>query len=273
MHNSGLMRNKLALLILGLFFCLFTGCAVNPITGEEELMLFPEEQDIAIGRQYAPEIEKQMGGRIPDPVLQNYVDSVGQNVARVSHKPYLEYSFVALNDKSVNAFALPGGAVFVTKGMLEKLDSEAQLAAILSHEVTHIVARDVSNAMSNQIGISLLLSAVTSEKTPQSILTIADLTQQIVGLKYSRKDEMEADLGGLHYMVKAGYNPHGMVETMQMLQNQNQIRPIEFLSSHPSPENRIAYLTQAIQTKYFNLAGLKIAKEDYYQSVLSQLNK
>jgi predicted Zn-dependent protease len=267
------MRSKLALLILGISFCFFAGCAVNPITGEEELMLISEGQDIAIGRQYAPEIEKQMGGRITDPALQNYVDSVGQTIARVSHRPYLEYSFVALNHKSVNAFALPGGAVFVTKGMLEKLDSEAQLAAILSHEITHIVARDVSNAMSNQIGISLLLSAVTSEKTPQSVLTIANLTQQIVGLRYSRKDEQEADLGGLGYMVKAGYNPYGMVETMQMLQNQNQIRPIEFLSSHPSPENRIAYLTQAIQTKYFNLAGLKIAKEDYYKAVLSQLNK
>jgi len=114
-------------------------------------------------------------------------------------------------------------------------------------------------------------SAVTSEKTPQSVLTIANLTQQIVGLRFSRKDEMEADLGGLHYMVKAGYNPYGMVETMQMLQNQNQIRPIEFLSSHPSPENRIGYLTQEIQTKYYNLAGLKIAKEDYYKSVRPRL--
>jgi len=265
------MRTKLALLILGLSFCLFIGCAVNPITGEEELMLISEDQDIAIGRQYAPEIEKQMGGKITDPVIQNYVNSVGQSIARISHRPNFEYSFVALNHKSINALALPGGYVYVTKGMLEKLDNEAQLAAILAHEVTHIVARDVANEMSNQIGLSLLLSAVTSEKTPQSVLTIADLTQQIVGLRFSRKDEMEADLGGLHYMVKAGYNPYGMVETMQMLQNLHQTRPIEFLSSHPSPENRIQYLTQAIQTNYFNLASLKIAKEDYYQSVRTRL--
>lgn len=267
------MRKKLALLILGLFFCLFVGCAVNPITGKEELMLFPEEQDIAIGRQYAPEIEKQMGGTISDPVLQSYVNYVGQNIARVSHRPYLEYSFVALNDKSINALALPGGYVFITKGMLEKLDSEAQLAAILSHEIAHIVARDVSNAMSKQIGISLLVSAITSEKTPRSVSTIADLTQQVIGLRFSRKDEQEADLGGLGYMVAAGYNPYGMVETMQMLQNLHQARPIEFLSSHPSPENRIEYLTQAIQTKYYKLAGLKIAKEDYHHAVLSRLNK
>jgi predicted Zn-dependent protease len=265
------MCKKLGLLILALSSCLFTGCAVNPITGEEELMLISEDQDIAIGRQYAPEIEKQMGGKINDPVIQNYVNSVGQSIARISHRPNFEYSFVALNHKSINALALPGGYVYTTKGMLEKLDSEAQLAAILAHEITHIVARDVANAMSKQIGLELLLSTVTSEKTPQSVLTIADLTQQIVGLRFSRKDEMEADLGGLEYMVRAGYNPYGMVETMQMLQNLNETRPIEFLSSHPSPENRIQYLAAAIQTKYFNLAGSKIAKEDYYKSVRSRL--
>ena len=266
------MRNKLGLLISGLLFCLFISCAVNPITGEEELMLFPEEQDIKIGRQYAPELEKQMGGKIPDPAIQNYVNYVGQTVARISHRPNFEYSFAALNDKSINAFALPGGYVFVTKGMLQHIDSETQLAAILAHEITHIVARDVSNAMSNQIGLSLLLSTVTSEKTPQSVLMVADLTQQIVSLRYSRKDEREADLGGLDYMAKAGYNPYGMVETMQMLQNLNQTRPIEFLSSHPSPENRIGYLTQAIQTKYFNLAGLKVGKEEYSKALRSRLS-
>lgn len=265
------MRKELALLISGLLLGLFTGCAVNPITGEEELMLISEEQDIQIGRQYAPEVEKEMGGKINDPVIQNYVNYVGQNVARVSHRPNFEYSFVALNDKSINAFALPGGYIFVTKGMLQNIQTEAQLAAILAHEITHIVARDVSNAMSNQIGINLLLSAVTSEKTPQSVLMVANLTQQIVGLRFSRQDEKEADLGGLDYMVKAGYNPYGMVETMQMLQTLNQSRPIEFLSSHPSPENRIGYLTQAIQTKYFNLAGLKITKNEYYQAVRSRL--
>jgi len=226
------MYKKLGLLILNLFFCFYTGCAVNPVTGKEELMFFPEGQDIVIGRKYAPEVEKQMGGRIADEGLQNYIDSVGQRIARVSHKPDMEYHFVALNDKSVNAFALPGGYVFITKGMLEKLQTEAQLAAILAHETVHIVARDTSNAMSNQIGIDLLLSVVTSDKTPRGVLTAADLTQQILSLGYSREDERWADLAGLDYMVGAGYNPYGMVETMQMLQNQQKIRPVEFFSTH-----------------------------------------
>lgn len=266
------MSNKLGVLTLGFIFCLCTGCTVNPITGEEQLMLISEQQDIEIGRKYAPEVEKQMGGRIANGSLQHYVNSVGQRIARVSHKPDLEYHFVALGDKSVNAFALPGGYIFITKGMLEKLTSEAQLAAILAHEITHVVARHASANMSREIGISILLSAVTSDKTPSGVLTATELTREILGLQYSKKDEQEADLGGLDYMVWAGYNPYGMVETMQMLEQENAIRPIEFLSTHPAPQNRMAYLTRKIQTNYYNLAELKIGKEDYRRAVLEQLN-
>jgi len=266
------MAKKLTLLISGLIFCVCTGCAVNPITGKQEFMLASEQQDIEIGRQYAPEVERQMGGRIGNNSLQNYIDSVGQKIARISHKPRWDYHFVALEDNSVNALALPGGYIFVTRGMLEKLTSEAQLAGILAHEIVHVVARDTSAAISREIGISIILSAVTSEKTPQSALLVANLTRQILGLRYSRKDEQEADLGGLDYVVRAGYNPYAMVETMQMLQNQQQIRPIEFFSTHPSPKNRAEYLTQKIQTSYDNLAALKIGREDYRGAVLEHLN-
>ena len=265
------MREKFCLLILTLSFCLCLSCAVNPITGEDELMLFPEQQDIVIGRKYAPEVEKQMGGAIDDPQLQSYINCVGQKIARVSHKPYLPYHFVALNHKSVNAFALPGGYIFITKGILELLQTEAQLAAILAHEIAHVIARDSAAAMSREIGIDILLSAVTSEKTHPGVLAAADLTRQILGLQYSRKDEQEADLAGLDYMVSAGYNPYAMVETIRILQNQQRTSPIEFLSTHPSPVNRIAYLTQVIQTKYYDLARLKIGKEDYQQAVLARL--
>ena len=266
------MHKNLVLLILGLIFCLCIGCAINPVTGEDELMLFPEQQDIAIGRKYAPEVEKQMGGRIANEGLQNYVDSVGQRIARVCHKPHLEYHFVALEDKSVNALALPGGYLFVTKGMLKELTSEAQLAAILAHEIVHIVARDSSAAMSREIGISLLLSAVASGKTPEGALVAADLTRQILGLRYSREDEQMADEAGLDYMVRAGYSPYAMVETMQMLQKQQGLREDDFFSTHPAPQNRMTYLTQKIQRKYYNLTGLRVGEEDYRRIVLEQLN-
>jgi len=262
---------KLLLLILYFAVCLCTGCAFNPITGQEELMLLPEKQDFEIGRQYAPEIEKELGGKIENEDLQNYIDSVGQKIARISHKPNWEYHYVAVNDKSINASALPGGYIFITKGMLEKLQTEAQLAAILAHETAHVVARDTSNAISNQIGIGLLLAAATSGQSSGAVMTAAELSRRIIGLRYSRQDEREADIAGLDYMVVAGYNPYGIVETMQMLEEQQKERVVEFLSSHPPPENRIAYLTQRIKTKNQNLHGLNIGKEQYCNAVLDRL--
>ncbi len=267
------MFRRLSLPILSLFFCSLAGCAINPITGDEELMFLSEEQDVLIGRQYAPEVENQMGGKIDNPQLQNYINYVGQKIVRVSHDRDFEYHFTAVNDKSVNAISLPGGYVFITKGMLKNLDSEAQLAGVLGHEVVHIVARDTANMMSNEIGISILLAAVASDKTPQDVVQAADIARQILSLKYSRDDEKVADLGGLDCMMQAGYNPYGMVETIQMLQKQNEIRPVEFFSTHPSPENRIGYLTEKIQTTHRNLANLKVGKEDYHKSVVEQLNE
>ncbi len=265
------MHKKLTLLILALPFYFFIGCATNPITGQRELMLFSPQQDIAVGRKYAPEVEKQMGGRIADQTLQNYIDSVGQRIARVSHNPDFEYRFVALNHESINAFALPGGYIFITRGMLEKLETESQLAGIFAHEVAHVVARDAMNAMSNQIGIDILLSAATSESTPGGVTTAANLTNQIMGLQYSKEDEKTADLAGLDYMSWTGYNPYAMVETIQMLQSQHESRPIEFLSTHPSPESRLQYLTQKIQTQYPNVTTLKVGKQDYNTYVLQNL--
>jgi len=266
------MNKYLSLWILAAALSLVAGCITNPITGKTELMLLSEDQDIEIGRQYAPEIEKQMGGKIPDQTLQNYINTVGQKIARVSHNQSFKYEFTALQDESVNAFALPGGYIFITKGMLQNLRTEAQLAGILAHEIVHVVARDVANAMSTQIGIDLLLSTVTSEKTSQTALTVAQLGTQIMSLRFSRTDEKEADLGGLDYMIAAGYNPYGMVESMEMLAAQSRERPIEFLSTHPAPENRSAYLKQSIMTKQFSLANTRIGKEEYNTAVLSRLN-
>jgi len=266
------MCKKLFLSLLTMPLWFLAGCAVNPITGEEEFMIFPESHDITIGRSYAPEVEKQLGGKITNEGLQNYIDSVGQKIARVSHRPDIEYHFTAVNDESINALALPGGYVFITKGMLVNLTSEAQLAAILGHEITHIVARDSSNVMSNEIGISILLSAVATENTPQALTTAADITRQILGLKYSRADERTADIGGLEYVYKAGYNPYAMVETMRILDEQQKIEPIEFFSTHPNPENRIEYITEEIRRHYQSISELRTGSEDYKKTVIEQLN-
>jgi len=265
------MCKKFALLSICLNLCLCIGCALNPITGEKQLMLFTEEQEIEIGQQYAPQIETQMGGQIQNESIQNYIDSVGQSLAKVSHRADWQFHFAALEDKTTNAFALPGGYIFITRGMLEKLDSEAQLAGILAHEIVHVVARHSTEQMSKQIGFEILLSAATTEDTSRAVVTMADLTWQIVGLKYSRDDEIESDLAGLDYMVNAGYNPYGMTETMQILLESQTTSTIEFLSTHPSSENRIIYINDKIRIKYFNLAQMKVGTEDYQRMVLDNL--
>ncbi len=265
-----IMLKNIIIPILCLSF-LLGGCVTNPITGEEELMLFPEQQDIEIGQKYAPEVEKQLGGRIENQQLQNYINSVGQKIANISHKPYFDYHYVAVKDKSLNAVALPGGYIFITNGMLKNLQSEAQLAGILAHETIHVVARDSTNAMSNQIGIEILFSVAARGSSSRGVLTAADLARQIISLKYSRSDERQADIGGLDYMLKAGYDPYGMAQTMEILQQEQKTRPIEFLSSHPSPENRIEYINDRIGAYYRNLGGLRVGKDDYQKFVLKNL--
>ncbi len=268
------MSKKLWLFVSVLTLCLCVGCAVNPITGEEEFMLISEDQDIEIGKQYSPEVEKQLGGRIADDTLQSYIDSVGQKIARICHRSQWKYHFIAIDHKMINAMAMPGGYVFITRGMLQKMTTEAQLAALLSHEMVHIVARHSSAAMSRQTGISMVIAGVgASGAMPESgeALRAVQLASQLIGLKYSRDQERQADLAGMDYAVRAGYNPNGAVELMQMLEAQDEFRPADFLSSHPSPENRILYLTTRAQTRYPNVKNLRVAKDDYQKNVLDRL--
>lgn len=265
------MSQKLRFLTTSLILALCAGCAVNPITGQEEFMLMTESQDLKIGKQYAPQLEKQMGGRIADEALQNYINTVGQKVAKVSHRRSWDYHFVALDDDMVNAFALPGGYVFITKGMLKELTTESQLASVLAHETAHVVARDTAVLMSREIGIDILMSAAVSDRTSSTVRTAADLTRQIIGLKFSRTDEKDADTAGMDYMVRAGYDPNGMVETMQMLQNQQKTRTIEFFSTHPNPAGRVAYLKARINSRYRKREGLITGKEEFNSAVLNRL--
>ncbi len=267
-----IMLVRIAFFNLSLTLFLFSGCAVNPISGEEELMLFGPDDDVKLGRQYAPEVEKELGGKIPDESLQRYIDKIGQKIAGVSHRPDWQYHFIAVEHKSINAIAVPGGYVFITKGLLEKLESEAQLAAILGHETAHVVARDSAAALSRQYGMEILFLAIQAGGAPEDAVRAAAFTKQILGLQYSRKDEREADLAGLDYMVKAGYNPNGMVETMKMLQEQQTAKLIEFFSTHPSPANRINYLTQEIYARSWNLEELKTGQENYRNNVLDQFS-
>ena len=267
------MPNRVIMLALAGALALSAGCAVNPVTGEEELMFFSPENDVKLGRQYAVPIEKELGGRIPDENLQRYVNDVGQRIARVCHRPDLSYHFTAVDDKMINALALPGGYIFITRGLLKEMKTEGQLAAVLAHETGHVVARDTMAALSRQLGMTALLAAAHVGGAPGRATRAADFVSAVLSLQYSRDDEKEADLTGLSYMTQAGYDPNGIVQTMEILNELQTVHPIEFFSTHPNPESRITYLKEKIVTRYTGLGALKTGKEEYEEAVLSRLKR
>lgn len=266
-------RAILATFCFGLGAGLLSGCAINPVTGKQELMFFSPDQDVELGRRYAPQIEKELGGRIHDENLQNYINQVGQRIARVCHRPDLSYYFTAVEGGGVNAIAVPGGYVFITRGLLDLFQSEAQLAAVLGHEVAHIVSRDTMAAISRQIGATAILAAAVVGDAPSDVTRATTFINAVLTLQYSREDEKNADLAGLSYMIQAGYDPNGMVETMQILQELQTYRPIEFFSTHPNPENRIGYLQERIARRYGAMTGLKQGREEYAERVLRPLSE
>jgi len=265
------MRNLILLILLSVLV-LLSGCATNPITGKRELMLVSSSKEMEIGRQYAPEIEKQLGDKMANPQIQNYIAGVGAKIASVSDTPGRSFTFSALNDESVNAMALPDGSIYITRGMLEHMTSEAQLASVLAHEAAHVTARHVSSAMSRQIGIDLLLSVISSQTEMGAISqNVVNYGRQIVNLKFSRDDEQEADIGGLEYMIKAGYNPNAFVEVMEILDAESKTKQIEFLSSHPLPASRKQELKMRIRNKRLP-TDLKVGKAEYKTNVLDKLS-
>lgn len=256
----------------GLMLALLSGCTVNPITGNEELMFFPPEKDVELGRKYAPLVEKELGGRLPEESLQSYINQIGQRLAGFCQRPDLAYHFAAIEEGGANALALPGGYVYITRDLLKEFKTEAQLAAVLSHEIGHVVARDTLVAMSEQIGMTAIMVAAQAGGSPDLARGTRFVTA-VLSLQYSREDEKEADLAGLTYMTQAGYDPNAMTEVMQILEKLQTIRPIEFFSTHPNPESRIAYLQERIARRYASLQRMKQGQEEYSQRVLSPLNE
>jgi predicted Zn-dependent protease len=232
------------------------GCATNPVSGRREFSLVSGAQELEIGREGHAAILKEYGA-YDDPKLQAFVDSVGQSLAKQSHLPDLEWHFTVLDDPVVNAFALPGGYIYVTRGILAHLNSEAQLAGVLGHEIGHVTARHSAQRLTQQqvAGLGLGIAGVFSEKFRR----YGELAQTALGLlflKYGRDDENQADELGVGYALKAGYDPREIPTTYQTLQRvgarSGQTLPT-FLSTHPDPgdrENRTrALATQAAAGK------------------------
>jgi predicted Zn-dependent protease len=171
----------------------------------------------------------------------------------------------------VNAFALPGGYIYITTGLLKELNSEAQLAAVLAHETAHVTARHIAQQITRNIIIDAGFSVAGSQAST-SAMRVANIVRQLESMSFTREQERQADEVGLDYLVKAGYTPYGMIETMEILQRQSGTRTIEFFSTHPNPENRIGYLQERIYSKGYRGEG-KTGQSEYSANVLSRLGK
>jgi beta-barrel assembly-enhancing protease len=225
------------------------GCTVNPVTGKQQLDLMGEAQELEMGRQYYPGAIQGSLGPVEDEALQAEVRRVGNAVAAVGQRPQLPWEFTAVNDPQVNAFALPGGKICITRGLVARLESEDGMAAVLGHETGHVTARHAVSAYNRQIlttavivggGIAMEAADV---KHAELITLGAVVGAQIMLAQYSRDQERQADELGLDYAVKAGYSPEGMVETHKVLLALQKSKPgaVERLfASHPMSAERLA---------------------------------
>ena len=228
------------------------------------------QQEIQLGQEAKPQFEQEFGGIHPSDELQRYVQEVGSSLVARTDRPNLPWQFRVLRSEQVNAFALPGGFIYITAGLLRQLDNEAQLAAVLSHEVGHVAHRhSVQQLQRAQIvqGGSVLASVLGGERAG----TAVQLGQMVAGLalmKYSREQEREADLSGMRYMIRENYEPSAMVRVMEVLKQAGGGGPPEFFSSHPAPDSRKQYLAEAIEDEYAGRISFGRTDREQFQQVV-----
>lgn len=242
--------NDMFFRILCLFLVFLSACAVNPVTGKSELTLISQTQELALGQnQYAPSRQSQGGDYVADPPLVTYVQGVGQRLAQVSDRK-LPYEFAIINSSVPNAWALPGGKIAVNRGLLVELNSEAELAAVLGHEIVHAAARHSAQGMERGLllqGATIAAGAAlkNSAYADYSDLALkgAGLAANLVHQKYGRDAEREADLYGMTYMKRAGYDPQAAVSLQETFVRLNQSRTSNWLTglfaSHPPSQERV----------------------------------
>lgn len=246
---------------------LVSACAINPATGDRELMMVSEGQEIAMGQEYDPQIVAQMG-LYPDEALQRYVAGLGQRLAAQSERPQLPWTFRVIDDPVVNAFAVPGGFIYVTRGILANFNSEAQLVAVLGHEIGHVTARHSAAQMSKEqlAQIGLVVGSIASERFAQ-MADVAGAGLGVLFLKYGRDDENQADALGLRYMKRTTHDVREMPGVYAMLGSLSAESGADeipnWMSSHPTPEDRQARIERAIANIPAESIGTIVERDAY----------
>jgi predicted Zn-dependent protease len=260
---------------------LLTGCAANPVSGEKQLILLSEKSEIAIDKEHSPHQFSTDYGVSGDAELNAYLDDLGKSMAAKSHRPQMPYSFRAVNAAHVNAYAFPGGTIAATRGILVKMDDEAELAGLMGHEIAHVNWRHTAQRMSTQTLIGLALAGVTGYAQSRDPLA-GQITSVLGGVGagallagYSRSDEREADDTGMEYMVRSGYDPRGMVGLMEMLNGMHDREPSALdlmFATHPMSSERLATARESASGKYARGLGGERGK-DRYKDATANLRK
>lgn len=223
----------------------------NDITGENQHLSLTPEQEIALGLQAVPELIQEFGGLYPDEQVQNDIDAIGNRLVNetVADDTPWQFEFYVLNDtQTINAFALPGGQVFITYALLSQLPSEDAVAGVLSHEIVHVLARHSAQQIAKSELTNGLIGAVGVASGDANAAQTAAMIGQMINMRYGREDELESDTIGVCLMIDANYDPNALVDVMNVLAQAGGGDQPEFFSTHPNPSNRIAKIQEAIQT-------------------------
>ncbi len=249
------------------------GCAVNPVTGRQQLMLVSEDEEIQIDRQRSPFQFSEDYGALQDSALNVYIDRTGRAIARNTHRPNMPYSFRGVNAVYMNAYAFPGGSIAITRGMLIELQNEAELAAVLGHEIGHVNARHTAQLMSKGLLTQMLVAGATIAASTQGF---GDLAAQLGSLgagallaSYSRDNEREADALGMAYMVRTGYSPKGMVGLLEILKRKSQKggNAVNLLfATHPMSDERYRTALREATTRYAASLNLPLHRERFMEN-------
>ncbi|MCC5795907.1 MAG: M48 family metalloprotease [Methylophaga sp.] len=264
-----------------LFLGLLTACAQNPVTGGRDFVMLSENQELEIGRQYHPRLVEQYG-LYPDEALQAYVQELGERLAAASHRDHLVYRFTVLDSPIVNAFALPGGYIYITRGLMAYLNSEAELAAVLGHEIGHVTARhgvrQASAAQAANLGYTIGAILVPELRAAPSQQLFNVLGGALLS-GYGREHELEADRLGAEYLARTGYKPQAMIDVIGVLKDQATFAEAEarkqgreyqgyhgIFATHPDNDTRLQQVVLAAN-RYANLDNARVGREDYLRRI------
>jgi len=252
--RQGRLPSRLVIMVMLILFSVisyYLKTQTNPVTGEKQRVALSPEQEVALGLQSAPEMAAQFGGLYQDEDIQQKIREIGNRLVQRTHaaqSPY-QFNFYVLNDQNtINAFALPGGQIFITMAMLAKLHSDDEIAAVLGHEMAHVIHRHSSEQMAQRGLLDGIVQSVAVGSGNMNSAQIATYVGQIMNMKYSRQDELESDNYGVKYAHAAGYDARAALAVMKVLEDASggSLRN-EFMSTHPSPANRVEEIKKELK--------------------------